>query len=1547
MKPGGPASGHFKMATNVSLNESFTEDRCSRADLLKWLNETLQIKFSQVEQTCSGACYCQIMHGLFPESIDLGKVKFQAKEKEDFTHNFQLLQESFTKTEVETPIPVEDIIRGRFRPTFNFLRWFKKFSEANVSKEKYNPIKARKGEGITPARPFVKFSQPSDESNSQDVTVIESDTDEEPQSKSAGSYDQEWEKTFDWIKPSSLGSNFAFCSLCDINLSLHQSGTFVLRRHQTSKIHSKKKRESSSGSKVDSSVLCSEALASFIQTLDISGSEAQNRTRLILGPRYPQDITTACKETPYCLYLYGQIALSDSQHALVALVGFFDDKAAKHRIRFLEALQNSGEGISGEAMVRFLTETLKKFDLPSKNLCSFYMDGLGECLREKVVAHLKELNPNIVALGGLYDVPDVACHVGVTEHFRDIKELLLKIQSYYTTLASTDDTLKALFTGLPDLSLSLSPQSTPCQVFATLVRRVVEMWTELSSCFSTEGSGEGNSSRGQREEICALFKPANLRVKFMFLDFALDPLRSFQNRLETRNGAARADLVQILREASGLLRAYASSFLRPQAVMRYLKEKDAAVLQNPEFHLPIAEKTFGGVSGDLEEYLFRYEVEMADYITEFQKSCLSFYITVTASLSEDLPLSDGVLRSMSQILSPEGRLKVSGKAIADLASQLGVCAADDSKLTDEFSQYQLGEEKNGKSKTGAANGTNGCGNGHRDSLSSSVMLEEHWGTYLRKTGATSVFRKLMLTLLALPCPPLEAEKVFAQAAASVKSTPTPTPSSTPMPMDDSMNSDSDVIKVDLISDESQSDSPEVTAVSTPTLSKKKKSPKKKKETATKPTVDEDIVWTSTKKGDGVRGLHGWDSSLRQKPAARTLFQAGTGTWCKPLEADDVKHKAKSEDSSLKDPESPESPATPGRNGPKASTPSASPKTPTGRTRKPKQYKDKDNGFMLGEMLWGKGKDFSWWPGMVVEWKGWSAPAHMRRVEWFGDGMFSEIHTENLLPFAAFAKCFCTNSYSGLPKYKTAIYQALELAGQRCEKSFMSPSGSKDEEMKNMLEWAFGGFQPTGPNGFLPARDEKPNEAEADLDSDSSTAEYQPPTKKGRPPGKKKVYMEPQSREHILKELSDKKKSIESFCISCGSSEPEVAHPLFEGGLCEKCKKNFTETLYRYDEDGYQSYCTVCCWGNEVILCSNASCCRCFCKDCLEFLIGPGTFDRMKEVEPWSCYICDPVENNGSLRLRPDWTKLVQEFFADSSALQFEPHRLYPPVPAHQRRPIRVLSLFDGIATGYQVLKELGLQIELYVAAEICEDAIAVGAIQHEGHIKYIMDARSITRKHLAEWGQFDLLIGASPTHDLCMANVTRKGVFEGTGRLFFEYYRMLTMLRPREDDDRPFFHLFESVVSMSNNDKTDISRFLECNPVMLDAVAVTPVHRARYFWGNLPAMNRRMVPSENDRINLQDCLEIKRIAKTAKLKNITSKVATRGKLTGLMPVTMNGEDDHLWATELEKVFGFPKHYTDVANMGRARRQQLLGKAWSVPVVRHLLSPLKDYFLCKD
>lgn len=47
-----------------------------------------------------------------------------------------------------------------------------------------------------------------------------------------------------------------------------------------------------------------------------------------------------------------------------------------------------------------------------------------------------------------------------------------------------------------------------------------------------------------------------------------------------------------------------------------------------------------------------------------------------------------------------------------------------------------------------------------------------------------------------------------------------------------------------------------------------------------------------------------------------------------------------------------------------------------------------------------------------------------------------------------------------------------------------------------------------------------------------------------------------------------------------------------------------------------------------------------------------------------------------------------------------------------------------------------------------------------------------------------------------------------------------------------------------------------------------------------------------------------------------------------------------------RIFGFPKHYTDVNNMGRGQRQKVLGRSWSVPVIRHLFAPLKDYFMCE-
>uniref|UniRef100_A0A3Q3LFV1 DNA (cytosine-5-)-methyltransferase n=1 Tax=Mastacembelus armatus TaxID=205130 RepID=A0A3Q3LFV1_9TELE len=516
---------------------------------------------------------------------------------------------------------------------------------------------------------------------------------------------------------------------------------------------------------------------------------------------------------------------------------------------------------------------------------------------------------------------------------------------------------------------------------------------------------------------------------------------------------------------------------------------------------------------------------------------------------------------------------------------------------------------------------------------------------------------------------------------------------------------------------------------------------------------------------------------------------------------------------------------------------------------------------------------------------------------------------------SFGMCFHTLAY--------IIYVfGYQEAALRCKKQFSACLEDKDELLKQMLDWAFGGFQPTGPDGFKPTTSINVDNF---LLGHSFASLLFPPN-------------------CICRCVV-----FSGFCLCCGTENIEIFHPLFKGSLCLKCKNNFTETLYRYDEDGYQSYCTICCYGLEVILCGNDGCCRSYCEDCLNILVGPGTFDSLKLLDPWICYLCQQHQPHGALIPREDWSIRVQELFANHSAMEFEPHRVYPSIPASLRRPLRVLSLFDGIATGYLVLKDLGFKVEKYVASEVCEDSIAVADVNHDGKIIHVGDARLITQDHLKRWGPFDLLIGGSPCNDLSIVNPFRKGLYEGTGRLFFEYYRILQLLKPKEGDPRPFFWLFENVVFMNTHDKVNICRFLECNPVLVDAVRVSPAHRARYFWGNIPGMSRPIIASQSDKLSLQDCLEIGREARVTKVRTITTNPNSlkQGKDVTLLPVLHNNKEDNLWITELEKIFGFPKHYTDVRNMNRQQRQKVLGKAWSVPVIRHLFAPLKEYFACEE
>ncbi|XP_048464082.1 microtubule-associated protein RP/EB family member 1 isoform X1 [Rhincodon typus] len=137
------------MAVNV-YSTSVTSDNLSRHEMLAWINDSLQLAYSKIEQLCSGTAYCQFMDMLFPGCVGLKKVKFQAKLEHEYIHNFKLLQAAFKRMGVDKIIPVDKLVKGKFQDNFEFVQWFKKFFDANYDGKDYDPILARQGQEAGP-----------------------------------------------------------------------------------------------------------------------------------------------------------------------------------------------------------------------------------------------------------------------------------------------------------------------------------------------------------------------------------------------------------------------------------------------------------------------------------------------------------------------------------------------------------------------------------------------------------------------------------------------------------------------------------------------------------------------------------------------------------------------------------------------------------------------------------------------------------------------------------------------------------------------------------------------------------------------------------------------------------------------------------------------------------------------------------------------------------------------------------------------------------------------------------------------------------------------------------------------------------------------------------------------------------------------------------------------------------------------------------------------------------------------------------------------------
>ena len=85
-----------------------------RHELIAWLNSSLGLRMSRIEDVGNGAAVVQIIDVLHPDSgIKLSRVNFGARDAYEIEKNYKILQHAFVKAGIEKKLEVERLIEGK------------------------------------------------------------------------------------------------------------------------------------------------------------------------------------------------------------------------------------------------------------------------------------------------------------------------------------------------------------------------------------------------------------------------------------------------------------------------------------------------------------------------------------------------------------------------------------------------------------------------------------------------------------------------------------------------------------------------------------------------------------------------------------------------------------------------------------------------------------------------------------------------------------------------------------------------------------------------------------------------------------------------------------------------------------------------------------------------------------------------------------------------------------------------------------------------------------------------------------------------------------------------------------------------------------------------------------------------------------------------------------------------------------------------------------------------------------------------------------------